>query len=307
MPQNTGSAVPPDGNHLKRDARTNLQAHLEKIRDSCRHESRRSPEWCPSDDGSPGSGITIPDLSPSFRDSWIRITRCHPARNRRSLTDLPRDRDVGRSPAVTDRRSISHRSHAEPLDRRTDRDRDWDRDQDRERDRYFSHARVTRPPTTKVTRRPVATPAWRVARRVLERGRRDDRRRGGRIDEGGGMLEREGKKTRRGVESNRTGKKEWKRRSGSERVESYRRKERTVPTVPLHPRIKNRSASPICTLSPLIRAGCCAVSGTQCTTDTEIRTRSWYQTDNVPRHIVHREPRRCKEIKIRGNIIQKNI
>lgn len=95
----------------------------------------------------------------------------------------------------------------------------------------------------KVTRRPVATPAWRVARRVLERERRDDRRRGGRIDDGGGVLELRGKKkSRRGGKqpSEREGMEE-NRGSGSEiestEGEGYRGDD--VPTAPLRPRIKN--------------------------------------------------------------------
>jgi len=162
----------------------------------------------------------------------------------------------------------------------------------------ISHARVTRPPTTKVTRRPVATPAWRVARRVLERGRRDDRRRGGRTDEGGG--------SERGRRLDAGWKATERARSGREgavrRVESYRRKERSVPTVPLHPRIKNRSASPICTLSPQPRRYAVPayprgmLRSLRNTDTVHYRHRNTHsaliQTDNAPRRIVHRELRR---------------
>lgn len=136
----------------------------------------------------------------------------------------------------------------------------------------FSHARVTRPPTTKVTRRPVATPAWREARRVLERGRRgrDDRRRGGRIDDDGGAMGERTAEWKAGKEG-----RESANGSGTESARRVRREERVARMHPhydpLHPRFKNRSYLPYFTPSPLYPAGCCAVSGTvtHCATDTE--------------------------------------
>lgn len=193
MPQDTGSAVPPDEKHFKmRDARTNLQTHPEEVRDSCRH-NRDDRQSCPMTMDHQVRVITISDLSavlPWLMDYGLPGVS---SGTRSSIPRGPRRRWFANChPIAIDLSPISRGRDVEPLDRRTDRD------QDRERDRYFL-ARVTRPPTTKVTRRPVATPAWRVARRVLERGRRDDRRRGGRIDDGGGILERrEKKKTRRG-------------------------------------------------------------------------------------------------------------
>lgn len=197
------------------------------------------------------------------------------------IVDPSRTCHVGRSPAVTDRRSISHRSHAVATPMWNHLIVEIGTGTGTRTGTGISHARVTRSPTTKVTRRPVATPAWRVARRVLERGRRDDRRRGGRTDEGGGMLEREGKKTRRGVESNRG-------REGVEEKERFGewsriggRRGATPPCRYTHglktgvpPLFAPSPRNPVATRSPLIRAGCCAVSGTltQCTTDTETRT-----------------------------------
>lgn len=79
-----------------------------------------------------------------------------------------------------------------------------------------------------------------------------------------------------------------------------------VPTAPLHPRIKNRSASPIRILSPQPRS--CVVPAYPCgmlrslrNTDTvhyrHGNTHSaLIQTDNTPRHIAHRDPRRCEKI-----------
>jgi len=87
-----------------------------------------------------------------------------------------------------------------------------------------------------------------------------------------------------GVESNRAVEKGVEENDGSgSGIVSAEGENRgdAIPTARLYLRIKNRSASPIRILSPaaawspLIRAGCCAVSGTltQCTTDTETRTR----------------------------------
>lgn len=118
------------------------------------------------------------------------------------------------------------------------------------REPVFTHARVTRPPTTKVTRRPVATPAWREARRVLERGRRDDRRRGGRIDDDGGAsgertaewrTDKEGRENAYGG-WNRIGEKSATRREGCEGCDPH--------YDPFTPRIKKRSYLPYFTPSP---------------------------------------------------------
>lgn len=176
----------------------------------------------------------------------------------------------------------------------------------------FSHARVTRPPTTKVTRRPVATPAWRVARRVLERGRRDAT-----DDVAGESTTWWWGSGPTGEEEDSTGPTGWKA-TGRERmeenggirgVESYQRKGEgrgdAVPTAPLHPRIKNRSASPI---RALFTPRSCVVSADprgmlRSLRNTDIlhyRHRNAHsaliQTDNTPRQTAHRDPRGREEI-----------
>jgi len=147
MPQDVGSAVSPDRNHFKSDAYQTLSPP----RKDPRQFSAQSPELAQWRWSSPGSDITISDLSSFLRNSWIRII---------SVIRRETCRDVGRS--LTD--SDSERQSLIDLARsRRRRGTTWSSYRSRSgpgsgTDICSHVSRNSR--RRRVTKRPVATPAW---------------------------------------------------------------------------------------------------------------------------------------------------